>query len=77
MVGGGLAAAVYLPPVFLIAGAFAVAAIADGLELWDIKWLGWRRRVDRTRVLMFLGWFVVTLFWLSGARIVIDNQILL
>jgi len=61
----------------LIAGALAVAAIADGLEPWDTEWLGWRRRVDRTRVLMFLGWFVVALLWLLGARVAIDNQILL
>src|SRR5437867_1319170 len=59
MVGVGMFAVVYLSPVFLIVGALAVAVIADGLEpmALDIRWLGWQRRVDRTRVLVFLGWF--------------------
>src|SRR5947209_8278399 len=39
-----------------IIGALAVAVIADGLEplAVDIEWLGWRRRVDRTRVFLFI-----------------------
>jgi hypothetical protein len=51
----------------LLPGAFAVAAAADALQPMsiDTEWLGWRRPVDRTRVL--LSWRGYS--WLSlGCR---------
>lgn len=79
MIGIGLFVVAYLSPIFLIVAAIAVAAIADGLEplAVDVRWLGWQRRVDRTRVLLFLGWFVVALVGLAAFRLVIEHQIVL
>jgi hypothetical protein len=73
--GGGFAAATYLSPFFMIAGALAVALIADGLEPFDTGWLGWRRRLDRTRVFLFVGWFVVALLGLSLVWFAVVNRI--
>ena len=79
MIGGGLFVVAYLSPIFLIVAAFVVAVISDGLEPLsvDVRWLGWQRRVDRTRVLLFLCWFVVALVGLAAFRLVIEHQIVL
>lgn len=72
---GDLVAATYLSPFFLIAGAAAVALIADGLEPFNVGWLGWRRKFDRTRVFLFLGWFAVALLGLSLLWFAVANRI--
>ena len=79
MIMVGLFVVAYLSPFFLIVGAIAVALIADGVEplAVDFHWLGWQRPVDRTRVLLFLGWFAVALVGLSFMRFVIEHQIVL
>ena len=62
-------------PVLVIPEALVVAVIADGLASLTGRWQGWRRRLDWTRVGMFLGWCVVTLLGLSILSFVIDNRI--
>ena len=75
LVGGlGVVGAAYAP-VLLIPEALVVAVVADGLEPLTGRWQGWRRGVDWTRVVMFLGWYVVALLGLSILSFVIDNRI--
>ncbi|MFI5287376.1 MAG: hypothetical protein ACHQ4F_13785 [Candidatus Dormibacteria bacterium] len=71
----GLVGAAYLSPVFVIPEAFVVAVVADGTVPFTGGWQGWRRRVDRTRVGMFVGWYVVALLGLSLMAFVIHGQI--
>lgn len=72
-IGVGLFVVASLSPIFLIIGAIGVAVIADGVDplAGDVRWLGWKRGVDRTRLLLFLGWFIVALVGLSAFRLVI------
>ena len=72
---GGVVGAAYLAPEFLIPEALVVAVVADGAEPFAFGWRGWRRRIDRTRIGMLLGWFAVALAGLSLMRIAIDQQI--
>lgn len=71
--------AAHLQVALLVPGAFAVAAAADALEPLSIdqEWLGWRRPVDRTRVLLFIGWLALAFVALSLTTYVIDNHIFL
>jgi hypothetical protein len=66
-----------LQMALLLPGAFAVAVAADVLEPFDTEWIGWRRSVDRTRVLLFIGWLLVAFagLWLIGY--VVDNHVFL
>ena len=75
LVGGlGVVGAAYAP-VVLIPEALVVAVVADGLEPFTGRWQGWRRRLDWTRIGMFLGWYVVALLGLSIMSFVIGNRI--
>jgi len=75
LVGGlGVVGAAYAP-VLLIPEALVVAVVADGLEPLTGRWQGWRRRLNGTRVGMFLGWYVAALLGLSVMSFVIDNRI--
>lgn len=72
---GGVVGAAYVSPIFVIPEALVVAVVADGTVPFSGGWQGWRRRVDRIRVGMFVAWYVVGLLGLSLMAFVIRGQI--
>jgi hypothetical protein len=62
---------------FLILGAVIVAAVADGFELRSGTWLGWRRPVDGSRLIILAAAFVGAMVVLAGIAYAIEDKVYL
>jgi hypothetical protein len=62
---------------FLLLGALVAAVVADGFDPFSATWLGWSRRIDGRRVLVFVFVFVGALVALALFAFVIADKIYL
>ncbi len=61
--------------IFIIPSGIAAALLIDGLDARHAKWRGWRRPIDRTRALLFAGWFCLSLLGLGVLTLTIENHV--